>query len=113
MTNQTLLSVQLSHNDIHSEVLHNLENLISRGYIKSTLDKSVSEHCLDVTRLGWATFKGTLDIGVAHHVFAGMLEAQRCLVLSSELHLLYLATPPDLVHNIQPNWMVYLDMVRV
>jgi POLQ-like helicase len=109
LMSQTLLHVQVPANEIHREVTQCLEVLVSRGYVKSKPNKSDSENLLDVTPLGMACFKGTLNIDVALHVYSCAVEAQRCLVLSSELHLLYLATPPDLVHNIQPNWMVYLD----
>ncbi len=55
---------------------------------------------------------GCLPVRQAHLVYKDLVRGQKCLVLSTDLHLLYLATPPDLGSgSIQPNWMVYFETV--
>ena len=52
---------------------------------------------------------------LAHVIYEDLKEACKSLVLTSDLHLLYLATPPDLSVSeyVQPNWMVYFEKVRM
>ena len=54
---------------------------------------------------------GCLPVNQAHLVYRDLLHAQQNLILSTNLHLLFLVTPPDLTTTIQPNWMVYFDTV--
>lgn len=58
--------------------------------------------------------QGSLSVKHAHVVLRDLVQASKCLVLTSDLHLLYLATPPDLgvLEYVKPNWMVYFKLVR-
>ena len=45
-------------------------------------------------------------------MFEDLKHAQESLVIDNYLHLLYLITPYDLVSNVYPNWMIYMDEVN-
>ena len=54
---------------------------------------------------------GGLNVSIANEVYHDLMMSLNSLVLSSDLHLLYLVTPPELVDAIEPNWSVYFDKV--
>ena len=56
---------------------------------------------------------GSLPVKLARAIYEDLGKACKSLVLTSDLHLLYLATPPDLgsSEHMQPNWMVYFEKV--
>ena len=108
----TLLYVQLPEEDIQRKVQDGLHLLLSKEYIKIGSKTEPDSISYEATSLGVATFKGMLDVSIGHKVFSDLKMCQRCLVLSNDLHLLYLATPPDLVHSLTPQWMIYLQIVR-
>ena len=55
---------------------------------------------------------GSLPVKQACQVYQDLVKGQECLVLSNDLHLLYLSTPPELGSgSIEPNWMVYFEIV--
>ena len=55
---------------------------------------------------------GCLPVDQAHVTYVELMEARKSLVLSTELHLLFLTTPPDLASTIQPQWLIYFQDVR-
>lgn len=57
------------------------------------------------TVLGTAAFKSGIDTTLVHLVHDQMADANRRLHLDTDLHLLFLLTPLDLVRSIQPDWM--------
>ena len=57
-----------------------------------------------VTYLGKAAYKSHIDIDKAAEQLREMEDTQSDLILTNELHLLYLITPPDLVFSIKPDW---------
>lgn len=59
------------------------------------------------------TLAGCLRVDQAHLVYKEMRDSLQQLVLSTDLHLLFLATPLDLGTSIQPNWMVYFQEVCI
>ena len=112
---RTLLHAQLPLEELRQEVQASLEGLVAKKFIAAraaTSDDSTI-HGYEVTPLGRAAFKGTLDATLAQQAYRTLAHAQQCLVVSSELHLLYLATPPDLVPSCKPDWMAYLEMVLI
>ncbi len=56
---------------------------------------------------------GCLPVEQAHLMYQEMKDSLRHLVLSTDLHLLFLVTPSHLGDSIQPNWMVYFQEVHV
>lgn len=45
-------------------------------------------------------------------IYSELARAQEDLVLTTELHLLYLVTPLDLRDSIEPDWMTYFKQVN-
>ncbi|CAH1789930.1 unnamed protein product [Owenia fusiformis] len=108
---RTLLDIQSSTLglDIPDITKDALQSLIDLGMVKQTrtridgsddpLSQITSQSPIithiEVTRLGKATFKGSVDIQRAPTLFTDLCKAQKSLVVSNHLHLLYLATPYD------------------
>lgn len=55
---------------------------------------------------------GCLPVDLAHIAYKELKDSLQMVVLSTDLHLLYLATPVALSSSIQPNWMVYFQEVN-
>lgn len=112
---RTLLHTQLPLEELRHEVQATLDGLVAKEFITARPAAPDGSTALsyEVTPLGRAAFKGTLDATLALQAYRTLALAQQCLVVSSELHLLYLATPPDLVPSCKPNWMAYLEMVVI
>ncbi|XP_063744846.1 helicase POLQ-like isoform X2 [Eleginops maclovinus] len=62
---------------------------------------------LSVTRLGKATYKGSVDLLYSSVLYRDLSKGLEGLLLNSFLHLLYLVTPYDMVHQCKPGWMLY------
>lgn len=110
---RTLLYTQLPAEGLRREVQASLEGLVAKEFVVTRTGGGGGGTALlyEVTPLGRAAFKGTLNPSMAGQAYQMLAHAQRCLVVSSELHFLYLATPPELVPSCNPNWMAYLEMV--
>ncbi|XP_065693607.2 helicase POLQ-like isoform X3 [Patagioenas fasciata] len=110
----TLLGVQqqlLSKEKSLSEIIKDgLENLIEKGLLKGrTSEKDHNTKCtLTVTPLGKATYKGSIDLAYCNLLYRELKQGLEGLILESNLHLLYLATPYDMTSNCSPDWMIYL-----
>ena len=63
---------------------------------------------LDMNIFG--SVQGCVDIDKSPVIYDDVKKAQESLVLSNELHLLYLVTPLDMA-TFDPNWMVYFRQV--
>uniref|UniRef100_A0A3Q1B7A7 Helicase C-terminal domain-containing protein n=1 Tax=Amphiprion ocellaris TaxID=80972 RepID=A0A3Q1B7A7_AMPOC len=103
----TLLFVQQQHLCAHkslTEVLQqSLDFLKDKDLITAELDGSN----LKVTRLGKATYKGSVDLTLSDLLYKDLSKGLEGLLLNSYLHLVYLVTPYDLVPQCRPDWMVY------
>ncbi|XP_054846634.1 helicase POLQ-like isoform X2 [Eublepharis macularius] len=64
-------------------------------------------HHLEITRLGQAAYKGSIDLAYCDTLYADLKKGLEGLILESCLHLLYLTTPYDMVAQCSPNWMIY------
>ncbi|KAM9306729.1 helicase POLQ-like [Pholidichthys leucotaenia] len=62
---------------------------------------------LQVTKLGKATYKGSVDLTYSGLLYKDLSKGLDGLLLSSYLHLVYLVTPYDLIPQCKPDWMVY------
>ncbi|XP_072021525.1 helicase POLQ-like [Amphiura filiformis] len=105
----TLLGVQTqeSEEDL-AELTHiALQQIIELKLVKEKQDDD-GKMVLEVTKLGHAAFKGSIDIDLCSTVYKDLKFAcDQGLVLANALHLLYLVTPYDQVENTQPNWIIY------
>ncbi|CAN9504613.1 unnamed protein product [Ophioblennius macclurei] len=83
-----------------------------RQYVQLLRDKRLVDsddgETLLVTRLGRATFKGSVDLAYSDVLYSDLSRGLDGLLLSSYLHLLYLVTPYELVSQCRPDWMLYL-----
>ncbi|XP_050752002.1 helicase POLQ-like isoform X1 [Gymnogyps californianus] len=110
----TLLGVQqqlLSKEKSLSEVIKaGLENLVEKGLLKGRIsEKDHNSKCtLTITPLGKATYKGSVDLAYCNLLYRELKKGLEGLILESNLHLLYLATPYDMTSNCSPDWMIYL-----
>ncbi|XP_009702653.1 PREDICTED: helicase POLQ-like, partial [Cariama cristata] len=110
----TLLGVQqqlLPKEKSLSEIIKDgLENLIEKGLLKGRIcEKDHGSKCtLTITPLGKATYKGSIDLAYCNLLYRELKKGLEGLILESNLHLLYLATPYDMTSNCSPDWMIYL-----
>ncbi|XP_010076614.1 PREDICTED: helicase POLQ-like, partial [Pterocles gutturalis] len=108
----TLLGVQqqlLSKEKSLSEIIKGgLENLIEKGLLIGRLSEDNSKFKLTVTPLGKATYKGSIDLAYCNLLYRDLKKGLEGLVLESNLHLLYLATPYEMTSHCSPDWMIYL-----
>ena len=56
---------------------------------------------------------GSVDTDRGSQLYSDLCEAREALCVANYLHLLYLVTPYDLVDQVRPSWMTYLDQVRI
>ncbi|KAM4781076.1 helicase POLQ-like isoform 1-T1 [Cyanocitta cristata] len=110
----TLLGVQqqlLPKEKSLSEIIKDgLENLKEKGLLKGRIsEKDHNSKCtLTITPLGKATYKGSIDLAYCNLLYRELKKGLEGLILESNLHLLYLATPYDLTLSCSPDWMIYL-----
>ncbi|TNM92030.1 hypothetical protein fugu_019042 [Takifugu bimaculatus] len=65
-------------------------------------------HSLQVTKLGRATYKGSVDLAYSKVLYQDLTKGLDGLLLNSFLHLVYLVTPYDILSQCKPEWMTYL-----
>lgn len=56
---------------------------------------------------------GSIDLAYCNLLYRELKKGLEGLILESNLHLLYLATPYDMTSNCSPDWMIYLKQVRI
>ncbi|XP_067656722.1 helicase POLQ-like [Haliotis asinina] len=79
--------------------------------LDADLSNSPNVH-LEVTALGRATFKGSIDTDNSRLLYDDLKRAEESLVLASYLHLLYLVTPYDMARDLHIPWMVYFEQMN-
>ncbi|XP_053260177.1 helicase POLQ-like isoform X2 [Podarcis raffonei] len=106
----TLFSVQpqllpegKSLRDVTTEVLQGLKQ---NGLLKDNTSCDGGQ-ILVITRLGQATYKGSIDLAYCDTLYADLKKGLEGLILESCLHLIYLTTPYSMVLQCSPNWMIY------
>ncbi|XP_030839927.1 helicase POLQ-like [Strongylocentrotus purpuratus] len=74
-----------------------------------SLVKKTEDNVLEVTRIGQAAFKGSVDLDMCSTLYDDLkFGCDKGLVLANSLHLLYLVTPYDQIDSARPNWMIYM-----
>ncbi|XP_073456350.1 helicase POLQ-like [Aquarana catesbeiana] len=84
-----------------------LEALVIKGLICGKSCPESDQLVFEVTRLGQATYKGSIDLSYSDVLYSDLRKGLEGLVLKSHLHLLYLVTPYDMVAQCNPDWMTY------
>nr|XP_003924019.1 helicase POLQ-like isoform X1 [Saimiri boliviensis boliviensis] len=112
--NGTFFGVQqnilLKEKSLWEITVESLRYLTEKGLVqKDTIYKSEEEvqHNFHITKLGRASFKGTIDLAYCDILYRDLKKGLEGLVLESLLHLIYLTTPYDLVSQCNPDWMIY------
>ncbi|XP_045392646.1 helicase POLQ-like isoform X1 [Lemur catta] len=112
--NGTFFGVQqkilLKDKSLWEITVESLSYLTDKGLLqKDTVSKSEEEvQCnFHITKLGRASFKGTIDLAYCNILYRDLKKGLEGLVLESLFHLIYLTTPYDLVSQCEPNWMIY------
>lgn len=103
----TLLFVQRQQLCAHTELWEFLQSSVRLLQDKRLLS-AADGAALQVTQLGRATFKGSVDVSYSDVLYRDLSRGLDGLLLSSYLHLLYLVTPYELVSQCRPDWMLYL-----
>ena len=84
-------------------------SVVDRKYIVCNWNKytccSVLEYLMDIFCLG------CINVSLANAVYEELYNAQRNLVLTTDLHLLTLVVPFDLIKSITLNWTVFFNKV--
>ncbi|KAK7131260.1 hypothetical protein R3I94_016408 [Phoxinus phoxinus] len=106
----TLLSVQEAQvspeRSLWDLTVESIETLKQKSLIEASADVH-NETILQITRLGRATFKGSVDLNYCDLLYRDLSKGLEGLLLNSFLHLVYLVTPYDMVHQCKPDWMIY------
>ncbi|KAL6469757.1 hypothetical protein MHYP_G00208760 [Metynnis hypsauchen] len=106
----TLLSVQetqaCQQKSLKELTVDSIEILKQKGLIEA-LSTVNDEPSLQVTRLGKATYKGSVDLSYCDILYRDLSKGLEGLLLNSFLHLVYLVTPYDMVSQSKPDWMLY------
>lgn len=101
-----------NHTPFLSHCQETVATLVAEGCIAMETINETSSN-LQITPLGQASFKGCLPVRCVGKVYRDLVHAQSCLVLSTNLHLLFLATPTDHAPSIKPNWLVFFQTVEL
>ncbi|XP_059398175.1 helicase POLQ-like [Carassius carassius] len=106
----TLLSVQEAQvspeRNLWDLTVESIETLKQKSLIEVSADVH-NQTILQITRLGRATFKGSVDLSCCDLLYRDLSKGLEGLLLNSFLHLVYLVTPYDMVHQCKPDWMIY------
>ncbi|XP_071328198.1 helicase POLQ-like isoform X2 [Trachinotus anak] len=100
---QTQLCVEKSLWEVVTQCVHLLKE---KDLITVTSDSH--GQTLQVTKLGKATYKGSVDLTHSDLLYRDLSRGLEGLLLNSYLHLVYLVTPYDMVSQCKPDWMIYL-----
>ncbi|XP_047575693.1 helicase POLQ-like isoform X4 [Lutra lutra] len=110
----TLFGVQqkilLKEKSLREITVEWLRYLTGKGLLqKDAVDKSKEEieYSFHITKLGRASFKGTIDLAYCDILYRDLKKGLEGLVLESLLHLIYLTTPYDMASQCVPDWMIY------
>ncbi|XP_051897230.1 helicase POLQ-like isoform X2 [Pristis pectinata] len=110
----TLLGVQWQHHfkekSLFEVIEQALQPLMEKSLIKGRRSRSSEdEMCcqLEVTKLGLATYKGSIDLAYCDTLNMDLKKGLEGLVLDNYFHLIYLVTPYDMVSQCTPDWMIY------
>ncbi|XP_054468331.1 helicase POLQ-like isoform X2 [Anoplopoma fimbria] len=101
----TLLSVQQKQLCVETSLTEVVQQCVDLLKDKDLI--TLTEHGLQVTKLGRATYKGSVDLTYSGVLYRDLSKGLEGLLLNSVLHLVYLVTPYDMISQCRPDWMVY------
>ncbi|KAJ7327179.1 hypothetical protein JRQ81_016938 [Phrynocephalus forsythii] len=93
--------------DVTTEVLQWLkQNGLLKERVSHDSLKNI-QYNLEITPLGQATYKGSIDLAHYDTLYADLKKGLQGLILETCLHLIYLTTPYDMISQCNPDWMIY------
>ncbi|XP_070844895.1 helicase POLQ-like [Chaetodon trifascialis] len=105
----TLLSVQQRQLCVETSLWEAVQRCVhllkDKGLIAAAADSDGQS--LQVTKLGRATYKGSVDLSYSDVLYRDLSKGLDGLLLNSCLHLVYLVTPYDMVSQCKPDWMTF------
>lgn len=88
--------------------------LAEQSQVSHTLNNHCSfDTCYCTHVCGNIAFTGCINVENSPVIYREVTRALENLVLTNELHLLYLVTPLDIRDSIEPEWMTYFKQVRI
>ncbi|XP_070780569.1 helicase POLQ-like [Enoplosus armatus] len=105
----TLLYVQQRQLCVESSVWEVVQQCVDLLKDKDlvTVTADCGGQTLQVTKLGRATYKGSVDLTYSDMLYKDLSEGLEGLLLNSYLHLVYLVTPYDMISQCKPDWMMF------
>ncbi|XP_049909775.1 helicase POLQ-like isoform X1 [Epinephelus moara] len=89
-----------------TEVVQQCVDLLKDKQLISVTEDSQGQSLL-VTKLGRATYKGSVDLTYSDVLYKDLCKGLEGLLLNSYLHLVYLVTPYDMISQCKPDWMLF------
>ncbi|XP_053559219.1 helicase POLQ-like [Bombina bombina] len=107
----TLFSVQKTHfcqeKSLWDVTQESLQCLADKDLIYSKVCSETDLPIFEVSKLGQATYKGSIDLAYCDVLYHDLKKGLEGLVLESFLHLIYLVTPYEMLDQCSPDWMIY------
>ncbi|KAM6975145.1 helicase POLQ-like isoform 2-T2 [Tautogolabrus adspersus] len=103
----TLLFVQQEQLCVRRSLWEEVQTCVDVLKEKNLISVSADAQSLQVTRLGKATYKGSVDLTLSDVLYKDLSKGLEGLLLNSYLHLVYLVTPYDMISQCKPDWMTY------
>uniref|UniRef100_A0A3Q3MVB6 Helicase, POLQ like n=1 Tax=Labrus bergylta TaxID=56723 RepID=A0A3Q3MVB6_9LABR len=103
----TLLFVQQEQLCVRRSLWEEVQTCVDLLKEKNLISVSADAQTLQVTRLGKATYKGSVDLTYSDILYKDLSKGLEGLLLNSYLHLVYLVTPYDMISQCKPDWMTY------
>ncbi|XP_044081821.1 helicase POLQ-like isoform X5 [Neovison vison] len=107
----TLFGVQqkilLKEKSLREITVEWLRYLTEKGLLQKDVVDKPKDESFHITKLGRASFKGTIDLAYCDILYRDLKKGLEGLVLESLLHLIYLTTPYDMASHCVPDWMIY------
>ncbi|XP_078127441.1 helicase POLQ-like isoform X3 [Sander vitreus] len=106
----TLLFVQQKQLCVETSLTETVQRLVGLLEDKHLITVTAESHggqTLQVTKLGRATYKGSVDLSYSEVLYRDLSKGLEGLLLNSFLHLVYLVTPYDMIAQCKPDWMLF------
>ncbi|XP_030291608.1 helicase POLQ-like [Sparus aurata] len=103
----TLLSVQQAQLCVEQSLWEVVQRCVGLLQDKDLVTVAADCHTLQVTKLGKATYKGSVDLTYSDLLYSDLSKGLDGLLLNSCLHLVYLVTPYDMISQCKPDWMLF------
>ena len=108
LMSKTFLASCIEQDVIRSQAIEAVKELHSKQLIWAADEGEVKYY---VTCLGKAVYKSSIELDRAAEIKRELEDTQSCLVLTTDLQLIYLVIAPDLLFSIKPDWKYAFNCV--